>query len=219
MIHLLRCGVGGVRTTRAESATGDSVMRATMAMVLALAFAIVPATAAPPGKRTKTDFSSTEHILRWINAYRLKPGTKVGLWKGAGNMPGGWAMWMLEQYGINRDIVRAQDFSGDLNAKYDVILMPSGTTKTRVINGLDPKRNDAAEWSWAFGVGEDGKPLVVFDAPRAAMPRQDIILERCYRNSRPVLATAHALGFGIYREPGGLIQAIQVGGSHRRYRG
>lgn len=48
-------------------------MRATMAMVLALAFAIVPATAAPPGKRTKTDFSSTEHILRWINAYRLKP--------------------------------------------------------------------------------------------------------------------------------------------------
>jgi hypothetical protein len=44
-----------------------------MAMVLALAFAIVPAAAAPPGKRTKTDFSSTEHILRWINAYRLKP--------------------------------------------------------------------------------------------------------------------------------------------------
>ena len=48
-------------------------MRATMAMVLALAFAIVPAAAAAPGKRTKTDFSSTEHILRWINAYRLKP--------------------------------------------------------------------------------------------------------------------------------------------------
>ena len=37
-------------------------------------------------------------------------------------------------------------------------------------------------------------------------PRQDIILERCYRNSRPILVTAHALGFGIYREPGGLIQ-------------
>ncbi len=28
---------------------------------------------------------------------------------------------------------------------------------------------------------------------------QDIILKKCYRNSRPVLATAHALGFGIYR--------------------
>ena len=32
-------------------------------------------------------------------------------------------------------------------------------------------------------------------------PRRDIILEKCYRNSRPVLVTAHALGFGIYREP------------------
>ena len=32
-------------------------------------------------------------------------------------------------------------------------------------------------------------------------PRRDIILERCYRNSRPVLVAAHALGFGIYREP------------------
>ena len=31
----------------------------------------------------------------------------------------------------------------------------------------------------------------------------DIILEKCYRNSRPVLATAHALGFGIYRKPRG----------------
>ncbi len=42
-------------------------------------------------------------------------------------------------------------------------------------------------------------------------PRHDIILQRCYRNSRPVLVTAHALGFGIYREPSeqgetGLIQ-------------
>jgi superfamily I DNA and RNA helicase len=31
-------------------------------------------------------------------------------------------------------------------------------------------------------------------------PQQDIILEKCYRNSSPVLVTAHALGFGIYRE-------------------
>jgi superfamily I DNA and RNA helicase len=30
--------------------------------------------------------------------------------------------------------------------------------------------------------------------------RQDFILEKCYRNSRPILTTAHALGFGVYRE-------------------
>ena len=30
----------------------------------------------------------------------------------------------------------------------------------------------------------------------------DIILRKCYRNSRPVLVTAHALGFGVYRKEG-----------------
>lgn len=32
--------------------------------------------------------------------------------------------------------------------------------------------------------------------------KQDIMLEVCYRNSAPVLVTAHALGFGIYRSEG-----------------
>ena len=91
-----------------------------------------------------------------VDGFRLKPNTKVGLWKGANNMPGGWLMWILEQYGINHEIVKSQDFAGDLNAKYDVILLPSGTSRARIVNGLDPKRNDPAEWSWAFGVGEEG---------------------------------------------------------------
>lgn len=60
-----------------------------------------------------------------------------------------------------------------------------------------------------FGIGKDKRPLVVFSPPTSGQARQDIILERCYRNSRPVLATAHALGFGIYREPGGLIQIFE----------
>ena len=29
---------------------------------------------------------------------------------------------------------------------------------------------------------------------------EDIVLSKCYRNSRPVLITAHSLGFGIYRK-------------------
>lgn len=49
-----------------------------------------------------------------------------------------------------------------------------------------------------FGVDDKGRPNVSFDGRN---PSQDIILEKCYRNSRPVLATAHALGFGIYRDP------------------
>lgn len=47
-----------------------------------------------------------------------------------------------------------------------------------------------------FGKKPDGTPRVKIQSEQ-----QDIILEKCYRNSRPVLATAHALGFGIYRIP------------------
>lgn len=46
-------------------------------------------------------------------------------------------------------------------------------------------------------------PKTIFgeDAPwDGEMTRQDFILEKCYRNSRPILTTAHALGFGVHRE-------------------
>lgn len=45
-----------------------------------------------------------------------------------------------------------------------------------------------------FGNDVHGKPLVTLDDSS-----QDIILEKCYRNSKSVLTTAHALGFGVYR--------------------
>ncbi|MEZ5418227.1 MAG: M14 family metallopeptidase [Vicinamibacterales bacterium] len=91
-----------------------------------------------------------------VDGERLKPNTRVGLYRAANNMPGGWSMWMLEQYGINHAVMSADDFKGDLNAKYDVILLPSGTTKARMVQGLDPKRNDPAEWAWAYGIGDAG---------------------------------------------------------------
>jgi hypothetical protein len=90
-----------------------------------------------------------------VDGFRLKPGTRVGLYRGANNMPGGWLMWLLEQYGINHQVVAAQDF-GDLAAKYDVILLPSGISRQRIVQGLDQTRNDPAEFGWAAGVGEEG---------------------------------------------------------------
>ena len=50
-----------------------------------------------------------------------------------------------------------------------------------------------------FGQRTDGNPRVRLDERQ-----QDIVLNMCYRNSRPILVTAHALGFGIYRrlQPG-----------------
>ncbi len=52
-----------------------------------------------------------------------------------------------------------------------------------------------------FGKNPDGSPRVRLDSQSDGTMRKDIILEKCYRNSRPVLVTAHALGFGIYRKP------------------
>lgn len=52
-----------------------------------------------------------------------------------------------------------------------------------------------------FGSNPDGSPKVPFSSQQPGKPQQDIILEKCYRNSRPVLVTAHALGFGVYRKP------------------
>ncbi len=59
-----------------------------------------------------------------------------------------------------------------------------------------------------FGKAENGEPLVRLNTDETYGPRQDIMLEKCYRNSRPVLATAHALGFGIYRQQG-LVQFFE----------
>jgi superfamily I DNA and RNA helicase len=53
-----------------------------------------------------------------------------------------------------------------------------------------------------FGIDASGAPRVSFDESSYDLgARRDIILKKCYRNSRPVLVTAHALGFGIYRKP------------------
>lgn len=49
-----------------------------------------------------------------------------------------------------------------------------------------------------FGTKASGEPRVDFGLA-AGTDRRDIILQVCYRNSRPLLTAAHALGFGIYR--------------------
>lgn len=54
-----------------------------------------------------------------------------------------------------------------------------------------------------FGTDKDGQPRVSLDRTRASLPpgaENDAVLAKCYRNQREVLVTAHALGFGIYRD-------------------
>ena len=90
-----------------------------------------------------------------VEGYRLKLPTRVGLWRVANNMPGGWMMWLFEQYGIDHRIISAEDFRTDLADQYDVIVLPAGTTQDRIVNGLDRRQHDES-WRWAFGIGDQG---------------------------------------------------------------
>jgi hypothetical protein len=90
-----------------------------------------------------------------VDGFRMSSKTRIGLWKAANNMPAGWLMWLFERYGFDHSLVSAADFKGELKAKHDVFVLPSGTTRARIVNGLDAKRH-GPEWSWAFGVGEEG---------------------------------------------------------------
>lgn len=56
-----------------------------------------------------------------------------------------------------------------------------------------------------FGVAADGQPVVNLHAAEG-QARRDILLPICYRNTPWAISTAHALGFGIYRKEGGLVQ-------------
>ncbi|WP_089935457.1 ATP-binding domain-containing protein [Candidatus Entotheonella palauensis] len=58
-----------------------------------------------------------------------------------------------------------------------------------------------------FGHNAEGVPLVSLRNEQGK-PKRDIILDVCYRNSRPLLSAAHALGFGIYRDEG-LVQLFE----------
>jgi len=90
-----------------------------------------------------------------VPGFRIKDSTRVGLWRVADNIPGGWMMWIFEQYGITHNVISSVDFEGNLSDLYDVIVLPSGTTTTRIIEGLSPRRHDES-WRWAYGVGPSG---------------------------------------------------------------
>ena len=90
-----------------------------------------------------------------VSGFRLKDETRVGLWRVPNNMPGGWMMWLFEQYGLNHKIISSVDFENNLADLYDVIVLPSGTTATRIIQGLSRQRYDES-WRWAYGIGPTG---------------------------------------------------------------
>ena len=96
----------------------------------------------------------------------------------------------------------AQDFSVSfLRMCYEMLKAPK-----RLVYAYDELQNlrlqSLPSPEEIFGSHQNGTPRVKFYEESEGKPQQDIILEKCYRNSRPALVTAHALGFGIYRQQG-----------------
>jgi hypothetical protein len=89
-----------------------------------------------------------------VAGFQLKPGTKVGLIRGANNMPGGWLMWQLDQHEVDYKVVSADDYDS-LDAQFDTILMPDGISMARIVNGVNPE-TVPERFHWARGVGQEG---------------------------------------------------------------
>jgi len=90
-----------------------------------------------------------------VEGFRMKREARVGLFKAANNMPAGWLLWLFEGYGFHHEVMSSVDFASDLSKKYDVIVLPSGTTKSRMIQGLSSEQYDES-WRWAYGIGDKG---------------------------------------------------------------
>lgn len=107
-------------------------------------------------------------------------------------------------------IDEAQDFSQHfLRLCYEILKEPKRMVYAYdELQNLNKKTMESPEV--IFGKDAQGKPVVKLQN-KLGEPKQDIILEKCYRNSRPILTSAHALGFGIYRKEG-LIQMFESAG-------
>lgn len=100
------------------------------------------------------------------------------------------------------------DEAQDLPSEFFRLVYRFTKSPKRIVWGYDElqKLSEASmpAMSEMFGTDENGHALVSLDQlPNEAL--RDIVLPTCYRNTHWSLATAHALGYGIYRE-GGLVQ-------------
>jgi superfamily I DNA and RNA helicase len=79
----------------------------------------------------------------------------------------------------------------------------------RIVWGYDElqRLSEAAMPSTAdlFGTNELGQAVVTLERVESG-PERDVVLPRCYRNTPWALAIAHAVGLGVYRADGGLVQ-------------
>jgi len=122
----------------------------------------------------------------------------------------------IENYSQYYDVIlidEAQDFSPYfIRLCYEILKSPK-----RLVYAYDELQNISNKQMPSpeelFGLDNKGKAIVSLQN-LSEKPKQDIVLDVCYRNSKPILATAHALGFGLYRKQG----LIQMFDQHQLWR-
>ncbi|SID09537.1 Superfamily I DNA and RNA helicases [Mycobacteroides abscessus subsp. abscessus] len=97
------------------------------------------------------------------------------------------------------------DEAQDLPPEFFQLVYMFTAEPKRIVWGYDElqRLSEAAmpSTSELFGTGAGGAQLVSLEAA-ADEPRRDIVLPVCYRNTPWALATAHAIGIGVYRQDG-----------------
>jgi superfamily I DNA and RNA helicase len=98
------------------------------------------------------------------------------------------------------------DEAQDLPASFFEMVYLITAPPKRIVWAYDELQNlgdyEMLSPSKLFGSDGNGRPHVELPPDRPGSPRTDIILPVCYRNTPWALTTAHALGFGVYRERG-----------------
>jgi len=116
----------------------------------------------------------------------------------------------IQQFNYKYDVIvidETQDFSKDfLKICFNILKSPKRLVYAYdELQSLNKQTMDSPEN--IFGQDNNGGFLVKLEN-KDNEPKEDIILYKCYRNSLETLTTAHALGFGIYREQG-LVQMFE----------
>ena len=112
------------------------------------------------------------------------------------------ALSEIKEFKPKYDVIvidEAQDFSKDfLRICFNIL-----SKQKRLVYAYDELQSlttkTMASPDKIFGKNSKGEPLVSLkNEPN--QPKEDIVLYKCYRNSLEILTSAHALGFGIYRD-------------------
>ncbi len=148
-------------------------MRSTMAVMLALLLVSAPAAFAAPSKK-KIEFASSEHILRWINGYRMKPEP--------GKLPA--AVKAMSELGVFRDMDTAGIYVGFMAGVLQANPKRAEDLVTKMFP-MPPEDQVAIVRAIAYSDLPDWKDLMLKFNER--MPARKTLIDRFVYGKQPTL--------------------------------